>query len=151
MDISIKGRILAMSHYCPSCKRILYNRRLKHCGCCGEGIPEALRFTPEEILERDQTIAALAEEPMVNRKGRTVAHCPSCERVLYSRRLTHCGFCGEGIPEALRFTPEEILELDREIAVLEKARQEKRDREEAEEKLRQSNTVYCGGVMGGGM
>jgi hypothetical protein len=83
----------------------------------------------------------------VNRKGRTIAHCPSCERVLYSRRLTHCGFCGEGIPEALQFTPEEILELDREIAVLEKARQEKRDREEAEEKLRQSNTGNYGGVM----
>jgi hypothetical protein len=66
---------------------------------------------------------------------------------LRNRRLKHCGCCGEGIPEALRFTPEEILELDREIAVLEEARQEKRDREEAEEKLRQSNTGSYGGVI----
>ena len=41
-----------MSYNCPTCQRLLYNRRLKHCGFCGAQIPESLRFTPEEITAR---------------------------------------------------------------------------------------------------
>lgn len=43
-----------MSHFCPSCRRVLYNRRAAHCGFCGAPIPENLRFTPEEIAALDQ-------------------------------------------------------------------------------------------------
>jgi hypothetical protein len=53
-------------------------------------------------------------------------HCPKCQRVLYNRRLTHCGFCGGPIPDELRFTPEEIAVLDRKLADLE---EQKRQRE----------------------
>ncbi|MGB0581165.1 MAG: hypothetical protein ACPGVU_15820, partial [Limisphaerales bacterium] len=61
-------------------------------------------------------------------------HCPSCDRVLYNRRLTKCGFCGADIPIEQRFTPEEEAKLDREMEDL-KARSEKREAErEAERK-----------------
>ena len=38
--------------------------------------------------------------------------CPECQRTLYSRRRKSCGYCGAPIPEVLRFTAEEIQELD---------------------------------------
>jgi predicted nucleic acid-binding Zn ribbon protein len=59
-------------------------------------------------------------------------HCPSCKRVLYNRRLTHCGFCGAQIPDDLRFTPEEIAALDQKMAELEEQRRQ-RERVAAEE------------------
>lgn len=40
-------------------------------------------------------------------------HCPACQRILYNRALTHCGFCGAKIPEELRFTPDEIAALEK--------------------------------------
>lgn len=46
-------------------------------------------------------------------------NCPACHRPLYNRRLKACGYCGAVVPEELRFTPEEIAELDREAAELE--------------------------------
>jgi uncharacterized Zn finger protein (UPF0148 family) len=55
-------------------------------------------------------------------------HCPKCERILYSRRLILCGFCGAEIPEDLRFTPEKIAQLDQELTELEAERQQQRDR-----------------------
>jgi predicted nucleic acid-binding Zn ribbon protein len=33
---------------CPACDSILYSRRSKFCGVCGEALPEELRFTPFE-------------------------------------------------------------------------------------------------------
>lgn len=61
-------------------------------------------------------------------------YCQSCQRVLYNRRLTHCGFCGAPIPESLRFTPEEIAALDRNMAETEERRkQRERAAAEAEE------------------
>jgi len=51
--------------------------------------------------------------------------CPKCQRVLYNRRLKHCGFCGAPIPEELRFTAEEIAALDRQMAELEASRQQR--------------------------
>jgi len=68
--------------------------------------------------------------------------CPKCQRALYNRRLTHCGFCGAPIPDELRFTSEEIAKLDREMAALEqqhKQRQLAADKEEAETRQRLSN------------
>jgi len=50
-----------MSHCCPRCQRVLYNRRLKDCGFCGATIPEELRFTPEEIAALDREMAVLQE------------------------------------------------------------------------------------------
>jgi hypothetical protein len=50
-----------MKHYCPNCRRVLYNRRLKCCGFCGATIPEGLRFTPEEsaALDHEQAVIEL--------------------------------------------------------------------------------------------
>jgi hypothetical protein len=64
-------------------------------------------------------------------------HCPTCRRLLYNRRLTHCGFCGAQIPESLRFTPEEIAALDREMAELEELRKQRACA--AEEEARRKN------------
>lgn len=55
-------------------------------------------------------------------------HCPDCQRVLYSRRLTHCGYCGAAIPESMRFTSEEVAARDREI---ESSNERFRERERA--------------------
>ncbi len=52
-------------------------------------------------------------------------HCPKCQRLLYSRRLPKCGFCGTEIPENLRFTPEEIAALEQEVAELARRRKER--------------------------
>ena len=51
--------------------------------------------------------------------------CPTCQRVLYNRRLKHCGFCGAQIPESLRFTPEEIAAIDRQMAEWEEQRKQR--------------------------
>ena len=67
-------------------------------------------------------------------------HCPSCQRVLYSRRLTHCGYCGAQIPEELRFTPEEIAALDQKRAELEAQRKERERLAEEEEVARRRAT-----------
>ena len=64
-------------------------------------------------------------------------HCPSCQRVLYNRRLTHCGFCGALIPESLRFTPDEIAALDREMAKLEQQRRTRQQAAARDEEERQ--------------
>lgn len=66
--------------------------------------------------------------------------CPSCQRVLYDRRLTRCGYCGERLPDKLRFTPERIAELDQEMAGMEEDR--KRRRREAEEESAEGAPVY---------
>ena len=64
-------------------------------------------------------------------------HCPSCAKVLYSRRLKHCGLCGAEIPEALRFTAEEIAALDRSLAESAARRKEnEREFDEREAKRR---------------
>ena len=58
-----------MTHDCPTCKRVLYNRRLARCGFCGAPIPQELRFTPEESAELDRKMAELEE----SRRQRQVA------------------------------------------------------------------------------
>jgi len=68
-------------------------------------------------------------------------HCPSCQRVLYNRRLTRCGFCGAPIPDELRFTPEEIAVLDKKMADLEEQRRQREraaEKEQEEARLRNS-------------
>ena len=79
-------------------------------------------------------------------------YCPSCQRVLYNRRLTHCGFCGAGIPESLRFTPEEIAALDRKMAEMEEQRRQREraaaEAEEEKEKARRRDAGSAGAVAG---
>ena len=50
-----------MSYHCPTCQRMIFNRRLQRCECCGADIPAELRFSAEEILEHDREMAQLAE------------------------------------------------------------------------------------------
>ena len=64
--------------------------------------------------------------------------CPTCQRLLYNRRLKQCGFCGAEIPEGLRFTAEEMAAMDLKMAELEKERI-RRERAAAEEEERQRN------------
>jgi hypothetical protein len=51
-----------MSYHCPTCGRLLYDRRLTNCGFCGSQIPERLRFTSEEVGAIDKKMADLDEE-----------------------------------------------------------------------------------------
>jgi hypothetical protein len=37
--------------------------------------------------------------------------CPKCGRPIANRRLAKCSYCGNEIPEILRFTPEQLAEL----------------------------------------
>jgi len=76
-------------------------------------------------------------------------HCPSCQRVLYNRRLTHCGFCGAEIPENLRFTPEEIAALDRKMAELEEQRRQRERKAAEEEEARRHDAGDAGALSAG--
>ena len=51
--------------------------------------------------------------------------CPSCQRSLYDRSLTHCGYCGAVIPESLRFTAAEIADHDRRMTEMDEQRKER--------------------------
>ena len=79
-------------------------------------------------------------------------HCPSCQRVLYNRRLMHCGFCGAQIPESLRFTPEEIAALDRKMVELEEQRKQReraaaKEAEEARQRDSGDPGIYFTGLL----
>ena len=79
-------------------------------------------------------------------------NCPSCQRVLYNRRLKACGFCGAPIPEELRFTPDEVAVLDRKMAEMEEQRQQReRAAAKAEEEARQRDAgdpgIYFTGFL----
>jgi predicted nucleic acid-binding Zn ribbon protein len=67
--------------------------------------------------------------------------CPACERVLYNRRLSHCGFCGTQIPESLRFTPEEMAAIDQQMVQLEKQRRQRERDAEEEEAARRTTMI----------
>jgi len=56
-----------MTHHCPNCQRVIYDRRLKCCGFCGASIPEGLRFTPEEraALDREEAVIELFRQRRV--------------------------------------------------------------------------------------
>lgn len=65
-------------------------------------------------------------------------HCPSCNRILYNRRLKTCGFCGAILPENLRFSPEEIAKIEKLEKELEKSEAERRKRSDEEEEARRN-------------
>ena len=76
--------------------------------------------------------------------------CPSCQRLLYDRRLTHCGYCGAAIPKSLRFTDEQIAAIDQDMAELEEQRlQRLRAAEKEEQELNDAHLGYVGGNLGG--
>lgn len=69
--------------------------------------------------------------------------------MLYSRRLTRCGFCGAVIPDALRFSAEEIAALDQSVAESAARRREhERDADERDAAKRRADSnescVYLG-------
>lgn len=70
--------------------------------------------------------------------------CPSCQRLLYDRRLTHCGYCGAAIPASMRFTTERIAEIDQEMEELENQRRERLRiaREEEEQREIEASVVH---------
>jgi len=68
-------------------------------------------------------------------------HCPSCQRVLYNRRLTHCGFCSAPIPEGLRLSLEEIAALDRKLAESEERRRRRELAAAEEEEAKRNNDI----------
>jgi DNA-directed RNA polymerase subunit M/transcription elongation factor TFIIS len=83
-----------MSHKCPKCQRMLYNRRLTHCGVCGAEIPESLRFTTQEIAALEQELAKLEQRRKQRQRSADIAEE---ERELKRREeqikaLLHTGF-----------------------------------------------------------
>ena len=58
-------------------------------------------------------------------------HCPTCNREVYSRRHSRCGFCGAELPAEFLFTAAEIAALDAEA---EQRRQEDEAKEAKEAK-----------------
>jgi ribosomal protein L37E len=77
--------------------------------------------------------------------------CPTCQRVLYNRRLKKCGFCGASISKSLRFTAVEIATLDKKMADLEeeRAQRERAAAEEKEAQRKQAEEIgrYFSGIM----
>ncbi len=59
-----------MSHFCPTCQRILYNRRLAKCGFCSAPIPESMRFTAAEVAALEQRAAELEKSFFERAKAR---------------------------------------------------------------------------------
>ena len=81
-----------MSHKCPSCQRVLYNRRLRNCGFCGALIPEDLRFSPEESAALEQKMADLEEQ----RRQRQIAADKEAEEKK-RREARHSGTIVSGL------------------------------------------------------
>lgn len=61
-------------------------------------------------------------------------NCPSCHRLLYSRRHKTCGFCGEKLPAEVLFTEEEIAAIDAEQKAMAIRRAKAKAKEEEEKK-----------------
>jgi hypothetical protein len=86
---------------------------------------------------------------MVKPGARTKYQWPICQRVLYSRRIRHCGFCSAPIPESLRFTPEETAALDQKMAELEEQRIQREHAAAAEEEARRKQAEDIGRYLSG--
>jgi len=81
-------------------------------------LPHQWHRTGHVIVRTDHCHTGVGGHPRPKRTSMT-HHCPTCQRVLYNRRLTKCGYCGEPIPAAVRFTPEESAVLKQKLADLE--------------------------------
>lgn len=62
-------------------------------------------------------------------------HCPHCQRLVYDRRFSKCGYCGHELPASFAFSPEEQARQraaeERHRAWVKAREQEERAREEA--------------------
>jgi hypothetical protein len=47
---------------CPHCQRLLYNRKLKSCGFCGEELPPECLFSEEELAKIDLKMDAIEQQ-----------------------------------------------------------------------------------------
>ena len=45
---AVGERVVQKSHCCPACNSIIYSRRHRLCGVCGNSLPEDRLFTPTE-------------------------------------------------------------------------------------------------------
>ncbi len=52
--------------------------------------------------------------------------CPSCDKAVLNRRVSHCLYCSATLPQSFLFSPEKIVELDEEVRRREEGK--KRDR-----------------------
>jgi hypothetical protein len=77
-------------------------------------------------------------------------YCPSCNRILYNRRLKKCGFCGALLPENLRFSPEEIAKIEKMEKELERSEAERRKRADQEEEAQRNAVGDIGPIDFGG-
>ena len=57
-------------------------------------------------------------------------HCPSCNRMLYSRAHACCGWCGAALPEDCRMEGDRIDEMKEEIRAIQSGRLKAREEEE---------------------
>jgi DNA-directed RNA polymerase subunit M/transcription elongation factor TFIIS len=62
--------------------------------------------------------------------------CPSCNRLLYSRRNKTCGFCGAELPAEVRFSEDEIaaMKAEQEAIALRRAKDKAKEEEEKKRK-----------------
>jgi hypothetical protein len=81
-------------------------------------------------------------------------NCPSCKRLLYSRQLPRCGYCGALLPEGVRLADHEIDELKASIREIDARRAVAKETEEVEREERrrreQNLDTTGGGFFGGG-
>ena len=75
--------------------------------------------------------------------------CPKCGRVIYSRRLKTCGYCGAELPPELLFSPAEIEVLDKNAAEHTAEQQVMRAKLEADELEHQNVARRQGAFMMG--
>jgi hypothetical protein len=73
-------------------------------------------------------------------------YCQSCNRILYTRRLKNCGFCGAVLPENLRFSPEEIAKVEKLEKELANSQAERRKRADEEEEARRNEANDIGHI-----
>jgi hypothetical protein len=72
------------------------------------------------------------------------AHCPNCNRVVYSRRQKSCGFCGVELPKDLQFTEAELVEFAKEDAEAATRHKARKLTDEAKEEERRKGDSSAG-------
>lgn len=142
-----------MDYKCPSCGKMVFNRRLENCEFCNAPLPKEIVYTPEE---RERIDREIRDEIVKNREdegilaglvsaggdaGRGAArpekeyNCPNCGRTIHNRRLKNCEFCDAVLPDELLYSEEEWLKGNREIRdVFRKHEDEQRRIREGEKK-----------------
>lgn len=68
-------------------------------------------------------------------------NCPACNRLLYSRRHRHCGFCGAELPPEALLTEEEVAAIEAEKKEIEARRAKAKAKEEEENRKRSASDI----------